>query len=102
MKRIRGTCLVLPLILILALAFALPFGPAAPAAGGAGEKGMGLLLSRPDDRLVGNPMKYRTNAVLASSVDLSSDIPPIGDQGQRGSCVGWSSGYYLKSWWEML
>lgn len=37
---------------------------------------------------------------LAASVDLSSKIPPIGNQGDQGSCAAWSTGYCYKSWAE--
>ncbi len=42
----------------------------------------------------------KTAAVLPINVDLSPDFPPIGDQGSFGSCVGWATGYYLKSYQE--
>lgn len=32
-------------------------------------------------------------------VDLSSLMPPIGDQGQQGSCVAWSIGYGLRGYY---
>lgn len=34
---------------------------------------------------------------LPSSVDLSDKFPPIGDQGQYGTCVAWAVGYNLKT-----
>lgn len=34
---------------------------------------------------------------LASSVDLSPKFPPIGNQGQYGTCVAWSLGYNLRT-----
>lgn len=34
---------------------------------------------------------------LPSSVDLSDYFPPIGDQGQYGTCVAWACGYNLRS-----
>ena len=34
---------------------------------------------------------------LPSSVDLTSKFPPIGDQGQFGTCVAWATAYNLKS-----
>jgi hypothetical protein len=39
---------------------------------------------------------------LPSKVDLSSTswFPPIGDQGQQGSCASFSIGYYFKSYQE--
>ncbi len=34
---------------------------------------------------------------LQTKVDLSNKFPPIGDQGQYGTCVAWSVGYNLKT-----
>ncbi len=34
-----------------------------------------------------------------AKVDLSSLMPPVGDQGQQGSCVAWSIGYALRSYY---
>ncbi len=34
---------------------------------------------------------------LPSSVDLGSKFPPIGDQGEYGTCVTWAVGYNLKT-----
>ena len=34
---------------------------------------------------------------LPSSVDLSPKFPPIGDQGQYGTCVAWAVAYNLKT-----
>jgi hypothetical protein len=34
---------------------------------------------------------------LKPSIDLSNRFPPIGDQGQFGTCVAWSVGYNLKT-----
>ncbi|OGO04689.1 MAG: hypothetical protein A2Y73_01240, partial [Chloroflexi bacterium RBG_13_56_8] len=39
-------------------------------------------------------------ATLPSTVDLSDELPPIGDQGPQGSCVGWTLGYYYKTFQE--
>ncbi len=39
-------------------------------------------------------------AAAASPVDLSSQLPPVGDQGSQSSCVAWSVGYYYKTWQE--
>lgn len=36
-------------------------------------------------------------ATLPPIVDLSSNMPPVGDQGDQGSCVGWSTAYALKT-----
>jgi hypothetical protein len=34
---------------------------------------------------------------LPSKVDLTPYCPPVGDQGQTETCVGWSTGYYAKT-----
>ena len=41
-------------------------------------------------------------ATLPDSFDLSSFLPPVGDQGRQGSCVSWATTYYLKSFQEHL
>lgn len=37
---------------------------------------------------------------LPPRVDLSSQLPPVGNQGQQGSCASWATGYYYKTWSE--
>ena len=37
---------------------------------------------------------------LSVSVDLSSQMPPVGNQGQQGSCTAWAIGYYQKTHYE--
>ncbi|MCX6149090.1 MAG: T9SS type A sorting domain-containing protein [Ignavibacteriales bacterium] len=37
---------------------------------------------------------------LSSSVDNSDHLPPVGNQGQQGSCVAWAIGYYYKTYQE--
>ena len=39
---------------------------------------------------------------VPSSVDLSADNPPPGDQGRQGSCVGWAVAYAMKSYQERI
>jgi len=39
---------------------------------------------------------------LPPMVDLSAHLPPIGNQGTQGSCVGWVVGYYYKSYQESV
>ncbi|WP_323789810.1 C1 family peptidase [Psychroserpens sp.] len=39
---------------------------------------------------------------LPQTYDLSQYLPPIGDQGQQGSCVHWATTYYLKSFQERI
>ncbi|NCN09421.1 MAG: cysteine protease [Leptospira sp.] len=35
---------------------------------------------------------------LPASVDLSSQMPPVGHQGRQSSCVAWATGYAMKSY----
>jgi hypothetical protein len=41
----------------------------------------------------------RLNA-LPTMVDLAGNLPPVGNQGSLGSCVGWAVGYYYKTFQE--
>ena len=45
-------------------------------------------------------MPYNFMGPLGSSADLSSQLPPVGNQGSQGSCVAWATSYYYKSWSE--
>ena len=36
-------------------------------------------------------------AAPPSAIDLTSEMPPVGDQGSQNSCVGWAAGYYDKT-----
>lgn len=37
------------------------------------------------------------NPSLPSQIDLTAYLPPVGDQGQTGTCVAWACGYYAKT-----
>lgn len=39
---------------------------------------------------------------LPPMVDLSAHLPPVGNQGAQGSCVGWVLGYYYKTFQESV
>lgn len=39
---------------------------------------------------------------IPSSIDLSGNFPPPGNQGSQGSCVGWATAYALKSYQEKV
>jgi hypothetical protein len=82
-------------------ALAGPSASPAASSGAAGGQGLGLTLSPPDPTRKINPNRYGASGVPpASSVDISGNLPPIGNQGPHQSCVGWSVGYYAKSWYE--
>src|SRR5690349_11053328 len=38
--------------------------------------------------------------VSCTSVDLTSKFPIPSQQGIQGSCVSWTVGYYIKTYWE--
>ena len=40
---------------------------------------------------------YSSADNLPATVDLTSYLPPIGNQGQYGTCVSWATGYYAKT-----
>jgi hypothetical protein len=60
----------------------------------------GLKLSNPGPERKADPSRFGAGLPMAASRDLSDDAPPIGDQGMSNSCVGWSTGYYAKTWYE--
>jgi len=39
---------------------------------------------------------------LASSIDLTSNMPPPGDQGQEGSCVAWATAYAYRGFLDQV
>jgi C1A family cysteine protease len=43
---------------------------------------------------------YGSSSSIPSEVDWSNGEPPVGDQGQQGSCVAWATGYYYKTYQE--
>lgn len=68
-----------------------------------GTPGLGALPSSPDLYPPKLPPHSRIQSQrLATSVDLTSKMPPVGDQGSQGSCVAWATGYYYKTFHEGL
>ena len=43
-----------------------------------------------------------SSATLPSSVDLSSNAPPVGDQGPVGSCAAWAETYGLRGYYTTM
>ncbi|WCL47723.1 C1 family peptidase [Leptospira sp. GIMC2001] len=41
---------------------------------------------------------FRSLDSLPSSKDLSSQMPPVGNQGRQNSCIAWATGYSMKSY----
>jgi hypothetical protein len=48
------------------------------------------------------PLAAQSPGHLLAAVDLSAGLPPVGNQGSAGSCVGWSSSYYYKTFQEKV
>ncbi|PJZ84514.1 C1 family peptidase [Leptospira harrisiae] len=46
------------------------------------------------------PLKRDFNSFeeLPKAIDLSSQMPPVGNQGRQNSCVAWATGYAIKSY----
>lgn len=77
---------------------------AASLAAPASERSMGNLRELPSTASQARtPGRMMRNVVsLPSSVDLSSSFPAPMNQGFIGSCVSWSSGYAVKSYYEKI
>ncbi|MER8823053.1 C1 family peptidase [Mesorhizobium sp. M0991] len=45
------------------------------------------------------PESPNFRAFLPERIDLSKRMPPVGDQGSQGSCVGWAVGYAARSYY---
>lgn len=48
------------------------------------------------------PSAPLTRAFLPELVDLSERMPPVGSQGQLGSCVSWAVGYAARSYYSKI
>jgi len=64
---------------------------------------LGLLFERAD-KLAGIPLASTPfgGSELPAVVDLSANMPPVGNQGDQQSCVAWTVAYALKSYQEKL
>lgn len=89
------------LALVLALCVSLPVVASSGEPAGAGAHGMGFTPTPP---ALGNkltpPAPGAGTRTVSATKDLSGNAPPIGDQGNQNSCVGWAAGYYAKTWYE--
>ena len=63
----------------------------------------GLVPATPE-QLRGVPLAYipYSSDQLPLAVDLSKDMPPVGNQGKQNSCVAWAVAYVLKSYQEKI
>jgi len=70
-----------------------------PSVKGDGQHYLGLRQTRSTDR--GKlAMAASPGLPLKAAVDLSSELPPVGNQGHQGSCTAWATSYYYKTWSE--
>jgi hypothetical protein len=87
---------------LLALVLAGPASAASPHGRGNALHPTGFIPTRGVPQgLTAHGKKLVQNATLLSSpasVDLSQWDPPVGDQGQVGSCTSWATGYYARYW----
>ena len=70
---------------------------------GSGNIQLGMLIESPE-KLAGIPLASTPagGMELPQSVDLSGQLPPVGNQGMQQSCVAWAVAYALKSYQEKL
>ena len=67
------------------------------------EHGTGAEITPPTRYILPDvPLPNRMLTSLPPAVDHSSKLPPVGSQGGAGSCVGWATSYYYKSFQEGL
>ncbi len=88
-------CVVLSFVVAVVIAVGSAFGI---------EHGVGLKYEDPRNSpflVEAPPLPFPPDG-LPASVDLSSQMPPVGNQGAQGSCVGWAFGYYHKTHTEWL
>ena len=84
-------CLSLAVVMLLASGAGLSVTPALHPAGG--------LLFEDPNTVPGMTVLSEIPGMpnLPTAVDLSTQMPPVGNQGQQGSCVAWAIGYYDKT-----
>ncbi|MCE9600005.1 MAG: hypothetical protein K8S54_18740 [Spirochaetia bacterium] len=67
-----------------------------------GQFRCGFLPPTPDEMrsLPTSDASYFRNRGLPPFVDLAPELPPVGFQGEQGSCLGWSLAYTIRSYQE--
>jgi hypothetical protein len=75
------------------------FNAAALGASSAARYSLGLVNASPAE-IAGLPQIRHLLSVstLPSATDLSAKMPPVGNQGQEGSCVGWATAYAMRGY----
>jgi hypothetical protein len=92
-----GSALILAIIMLGLAASAFAQDEVAPDPPGT-HYGTGYLPSPPSEtRGVRSLSRFR--AFLPASVDLSGQLPAVGQQGEIGSCVAWATGYAARAYY---
>lgn len=117
--RVRGPAVVALALLIIAASTVFVMFPQGAWSAGAVDEPMREFLARPESVKgdgahylgwqLSPPGDYRpapaapslwSTMALSTAADLTSQLPPVGNQGSQGSCVGWATSYYYKTWSE--
>jgi len=101
--RLRLSLLAVIAIQMIALLFGLAMPPAVRAEEPYTDYALGLVPSEVEVPLLDTTrLSGLSLRALPPMVDLSAHLPPVGNQGAQGSCVGWALGYYYKSFQESV
>lgn len=84
------------LLITLALASCKKDPPFAPAPAPAG-KNVGGLLHDETTGQIPQDITLVGGGNLPSKIDLTPKLPPVANQGTYGTCVAWSTGYYIRT-----
>jgi hypothetical protein len=94
----RRTTQLLAILLVVTLSVML-YTPSVTRAQEAAQ-GKGLIPSSPSRYAPSLPPGLKVGAKVPAAVDLSSGLPPVGDQGSQNSSVAWATTYYYKTFQE--
>ncbi|MBN1288166.1 MAG: hypothetical protein JXA49_00820, partial [Actinobacteria bacterium] len=105
MKKNAVTSLVIITAVLVSSFFVAPLAFASnnrpePVSGATGGLVDGFELSKPDAGLKADSQRLASGLPMKSAANLTAYAPPIGNQGNQGSCVGWATAYYYKTWYE--
>jgi len=90
---------ILPLLAIAVVVAAAP-ARQSPAQSLVRTLGLALTEASKYQSIAVNPTPLTRS--LPPLVDLSGDMPPVGDQGSQGSCVAWSTSYATRTYLERV
>jgi len=65
-------------------------------------RSLGWIGDRENTAGIENDINLGSTTNLAPSVDLSAKFPPIGNQGQYGTCVAWATAYNMRTFLEAV